>query len=216
MVSTLTSIGQVPDLLEGSKSSGFPGPSFGAFTPFACLAFLPDTWDMTPQLFESEAPSVPSAYNPTGFRSFSFDHPVLWYAPESERLACIREAWQNLFPNDPFMDFNSASEVLQFLWNPVALKPRVVVLDLSVSETSGLHILQAIRANPALHHLPVAVITPVSKLSSWEAGYNLGADWCFSGPEDPEQATFFVEAAFQHFQRGRLARSRPALVPELA
>jgi CheY-like chemotaxis protein len=138
-------------------------------------------------------------------------HPVLWYARPSETFTWIIDAWRGAFPNDPLLDFDSGAEVLQFLWNPIALKPRVIVLDANAPYPSGLHILQAIRANPSLKGLPVAVVTRAISLSYMEEAYALGADWCFVAPEDAEQATFFADLACKRFQEGRDKMSATAL-----
>jgi CheY-like chemotaxis protein len=129
--------------------------------------------------------------------------PVLWYSEENQHFPFVLEAWNEAFPGDAIFDFASDSEVLQFLWNPVALKPRVVVLDVNTCHPAGLHLLQAIRINPALSALPVALVTSLSQLSCLETAYALGADWCFLRPESPEQARLFTSIASQHFQRGR-------------
>jgi CheY-like chemotaxis protein len=130
--------------------------------------------------------------------------PVLWYSEENEHFSFILDAWNDAYPSDAIFDFTSDSEVLQFLWNPVALKPRVVVLDVNTCHPAGLHLLQAIRINPALSSLPVALVTSLSQLSCLEPSYAMGADWCFLRPESPEQARLFADVACQHFQRGRV------------
>ncbi|MDB6029825.1 MAG: hypothetical protein JWM16_163 [Verrucomicrobiales bacterium] len=140
-------------------------------------------------------------------RRSSFQAPVMWYAQPNHSFSFVLDAWNEAFPSDEIFDFTSDSEVLQFLWNPVALKPRVVVLDVDTSNPSGLRVLQAIRINPALSHLPVALVTSRSQLSCLEKGYAMGADWCFLRPENPEQARLFVDTAFQHFQHGRLKQN---------
>jgi CheY-like chemotaxis protein len=137
-------------------------------------------------------------------RRSSFQPPVMWYAQPNHYFSFVLDAWNDVFPSDEIFDFTSDSEVLQFLWNPIALKPRVVVLDVNTGDPSGLRLLQAIRMNPALSHLPVALVTSRSQLSCLEKEYAMGADWCFLRPEGPEQARLFVDAAFQHFQHGRL------------
>ena len=130
--------------------------------------------------------------------------PVLWYWEENQHFSFILDAWNEAFPGDAIFDFNSEAEVLQFLWNPVALKPRVVVLDVNTCHPCGLHLLQAIRINPALSSLPVALVTSLPQLSCLEKEYARGADWCFLRPESLEQARLFADTAFQHFQRGRV------------
>jgi len=41
-------------------------------------------------------------------------------------------------------------------------RPQVVLLDINMPGMSGLQIMQAMRANPSLHHIPVVVLTAVN------------------------------------------------------
>ena len=66
--------------------------------------------------------------------------------------------------------------------------PDLVVLDVMMpGGMDGLHVLDAIRANPALGHTRVIMVTARGQASDYEAGMNRGADAYFIKPFSPLQ-----------------------------
>lgn len=115
--------------------------------------------------------------------------PVLFYAaPETLYRDAVLDAWTETFPQETLLDFDTGGEVLQFLWNPIAIKPRLLILDVHTPEPSGLSILQAVRLNPVLCRLPIAILASRSDREAIEAAYALRANWCFQAPVDREGA----------------------------
>ena len=66
--------------------------------------------------------------------------------------------------------------------------PDLVVLDVMMpGGMDGLQVLDAIRANPALGHTRVIMVTARGQASDYEAGMNRGADAYFIKPFSPLQ-----------------------------
>lgn len=61
-------------------------------------------------------------------------------------------------------------------------QPRVVILDIMMKNRNGLEILKAIRADPALHHLPVLVLTAKGQDYDRRTALDLGADAFITKP----------------------------------
>jgi two-component system response regulator len=76
--------------------------------------------------------------------------------------------------------------------DPAAL-PSLVLLDLNLPKVDGREVLQAIRANPATHKLPVVVLTTSAEPFDVEATYALGVNSYIRKPVDFEQFVWAVK-----------------------
>jgi CheY-like chemotaxis protein len=70
--------------------------------------------------------------------------------------------------------------------------PGIVLLDLNLPKLDGREVLQAIRATPATHALPVIVLTTSAEPAEVEASYALGANSYIRKPVDFEQFVWAV------------------------
>jgi two-component system response regulator len=68
-----------------------------------------------------------------------------------------------------------------------------VLLDLNLPKVDGREVLQAIRANPATHKLPVVVLTTSAEPFDVEATYALGVNSYIRKPVDFEQFVWAVK-----------------------
>ncbi len=66
-------------------------------------------------------------------------------------------------------------------------RPDVVVLDIVMPHVSGLHLLEAIRGDIDLHHLPVLILTAVSDEETWLKSLELGATDLLTKPVRPSE-----------------------------
>lgn len=84
---------------------------------------------------------------------------------ELERLALIVEddaeiaRFVSLVINDLEFDFEVITNGQQALDRLAEVVPHLLILDLNLPGASGLQILQAVRRDPSLAHVPVVVIT---------------------------------------------------------
>jgi len=66
-------------------------------------------------------------------------------------------------------------------------RPQVVLLDINMPGMSGLQIMQAMRANPSLHHIPVVVLTAVNDPETKLKALGLGASDFLGKPVDESE-----------------------------
>jgi CheY-like chemotaxis protein len=66
-----------------------------------------------------------------------------------------------------------------------AERPDLIVLDMMMPGTSGLHVLDELRADPELGSIPVLMLTARTQRSDREAALNAGADRFLAKPFSP-------------------------------
>lgn len=71
--------------------------------------------------------------------------------------------------------------------------PSLVLLDLNLPKVDGREVLQAIRANPATHTLPVVVLTTSAEPFDVDSTYALGVNSYIRKPVDFEQFVWAVK-----------------------
>jgi two-component system response regulator MtrA len=75
-----------------------------------------------------------------------------------------------------------------------ARRPDLAVLDVMMPGVSGIHAIQAIRADGALRDLPVILLTARAQESDVEQGFDSGADDYITKPFSPRELAARVEA----------------------
>ena len=83
--------------------------------------------------------------------------------------------------------------------------PQCVLLDLKLPGTSGLEVLQWIRRNPRLKHLPVIVFTSSLLAEDIKTAYDMGANSYVSKPPDLDSLIALVKTIEQYWLRTNVA-----------
>ncbi len=71
--------------------------------------------------------------------------------------------------------------------------PRLIILDLKMSKTDGLEILQMIRNEPQIKHIPVVILTSSRMPSDLKQAYQLGCNAYVVKPVDHQSYTRTIE-----------------------
>jgi len=93
-------------------------------------------------------------------------------------------------------------------------RPTLVLLDLNMPRKGGFEVMEWIRAQPELRHLPVIVLTSSMRAGDVEQAFDFGATSFFVKPTRMEELITMVRCLrdwlhFSHFPRGsRAARAR--------
>jgi two-component system nitrogen regulation response regulator GlnG len=110
----------------------------------------------------------------------------------------------------PYRSFGLATEALEALGND---SPQVLVSDIRMPGTSGLELLQTVKARfPAL---PVIIMTAYSDLESAVAAFQGGAFEYLPKPFDVDQAVELIRRALDESLRDQAAEEAPASSPEI-
>jgi putative two-component system response regulator len=88
-----------------------------------------------------------------------------------------------------YTDISSTSNAAEVLPLLIRYEPDVVLLDIVMPSFNGLDLLQAIRADAQLTHLPVVMLTAVEDRETKHKALALGATDFLSKPVDPSELT---------------------------
>ena len=86
------------------------------------------------------------------------------------------------------------ASALAYLRDPANPRPDMVILDLNLPRMSGHQVLAAVRADPDLRRLPVAVLTTSAAEADVISTYDLGANCYLTKPVDVEQFIAVVQS----------------------
>lgn len=86
------------------------------------------------------------------------------------------------------------ASAMAHLLDPGEPLPDLVILDLNLPRKSGLEVLAAMRSNPALKRLPVAVLTTSSAETDVVRTYDLGANCFLTKPVNIDQFVHVVQS----------------------
>jgi two-component system, chemotaxis family, response regulator Rcp1 len=75
-----------------------------------------------------------------------------------------------------------------------APRPDLVILDLNLPKLSGHEVLEAMKADPALKRIPVAILTTSAAEKDVVQTYDLGANCYLTKPVDVEQFVHVVQS----------------------
>ncbi|MCW2543009.1 MAG: response regulator, receiver [Frankiales bacterium] len=86
------------------------------------------------------------------------------------------------------------ASAIAHLVDPATVLPDLVILDLNLPRKSGLEVLAAMRSDPMLNRLPVAVLTTSSAEADVVRSYDLGANCFLTKPVDIRQFVHVVHS----------------------
>ena len=94
-------------------------------------------------------------------------------------------------------------------------KPNLVLCDITMPEMNGHRVLEAVRADPAIAHLPFIFLTGWGEREDLRTGMNLGADDYLVKPVEPADLLAAVRTRLRrHQSAGRASTPLAAATPE--
>ncbi len=105
-----------------------------------------------------------------------------------------QEAFQEAKSLNPLYFVNDGVELMKYLRRQSPYEdedeypwPDLILLDLNMPKMGGRECLEAIRADPELHHLPVIIMTTSNREEEILKSYDLGANSYITKPVDFEK-----------------------------
>jgi CheY-like chemotaxis protein len=99
--------------------------------------------------------------------------PVLLVEDNEDHLDLTCEALQTAGLRNPVCAANSAQQARAYLQSPP--RPCLIVMDIRLPDASGLDLLREVKQNPALHDVPVVILTTSDDRPTINAACRLGA-----------------------------------------
>lgn len=123
----------------------------------------------------------------------------------------VCEAVRRAFASQPDLDFHYCTDPLEAIAVAERLKPTVILQDLVMPGVDGLDLVRRYRGHPALHAVPVIVLStkedPATKSDAFQAGAN---DYLVKLPDRVEliaRVRYHTRAYLDHVQRDEAYRA---------
>ena len=130
----------------------------------------------------------------------SRDKDILLVEDNPDDVELTRIAFQEARIANALVVVNDGAQALDYLFARGAYasrnpndQPSIVLLDLNLPKVDGREVLQAIRADPRTHSLPVVVLTTSTEPFDVEASYALGVNSYIQKPVDFERFVWAVK-----------------------
>ena len=88
--------------------------------------------------------------------------PILLVEDDLVDASTAKQALEDLMVKNPVIHKTDGEEALEYCKNPENQLPAIILLDLNMPKISGVEMLQIIKNDPQLQHIPIVVLT-VSK-----------------------------------------------------
>ena len=88
--------------------------------------------------------------------------PILLVEDDLVDASTAQQALEDLRVRNPVIHKTDGEEALEFLQNPDNPMPAIILLDLNMPKIGGIDLLEVLKKDPQLQHIPVVVLT-VSK-----------------------------------------------------
>jgi len=88
--------------------------------------------------------------------------PILLVEDDLVDASTAQQALEDLRVRNPVIHKTDGEEALEFLQNPDNPTPAIILLDLNMPKIGGIDLLEVLKKDPQLQHIPVVVLT-VSK-----------------------------------------------------
>lgn len=116
--------------------------------------------------------------------------PILLIEDDQVDAMTVRRALGDLHVTNPLVQREDGEAALEYLHDPGADKPCIILLDLNMPKMGGIEFLQAAKQDEALKVIPVVVLTTSSEQQDKIDSFNLGVAGYMAKPVDYRQ---FVE-----------------------
>ena len=133
----------------------------------------------------------------------------VWIADDDDSIRWVLEKALSR-ENIPLRSFSSADDVLVALKGEV---PQVLLSDIRMPGTSGLHLLEVARER--FPHLPIIIMTAYSDLDSAVSAFQGGAFEYLAKPFDLNKAVDLVKRAMKENERAAVVEKPVERMPEI-
>lgn len=123
---------------------------------------------------------------------------ILFIESDPDQIAPFIEAFENTAYTDNVHVVSTAAESIDFICQrgnyADAPKPDLILLDLHISEKSGLDVLNRLNEDAELRRVPVIAVTESAKEEDIARSYELSANAYVNKPSAPEEFDVLAEA----------------------
>ncbi len=136
--------------------------------------------------------------------SFVFDEPTRMLVADDDPILC---EFASVYLSSPIATVETVRDGAAALRRLQESHFEIALLDIGMPELDGFEVLHRIRADPALHHLPVMMLTGHEDIQSIDRAYNLGATAFTTKPVNWRQLSYHIRYVVRAGQAERALRA---------
>lgn len=116
--------------------------------------------------------------------------PILLVEDDQVDVMTVKRALKEIHVTNQIINLENGEEALQYLRDPVNMRPCIILLDLNMPIMNGIEFLQVVKKDAELKGIPVVVLTTSGEQQDKVNSFNLGVAGYMAKPVDYRQ---FVE-----------------------
>jgi CheY-like chemotaxis protein len=139
--------------------------------------------------------------------------PILLVDDDSTDAMLFKRAIEHLKIINPVIHMKTCREGLDYLRNPDDKKPWIVITDLNTPDMNGLELLKAVKADEALRHIIVIILSGSGDESDIAVSYELGAAGYMVKPSDHKKLVEIISTIHAYWTLSELPNESTASKP---
>ena len=113
--------------------------------------------------------------------------PILLVEDDSVDVMTVKRGFKELAIPYSLVHLPNGEEALKYLKDKSNEEPTLILLDLNMPRMSGIEFIRAVKADPALKHIPIVVLTTSKNERDVTMSFELGVAGYLVKPADYEQ-----------------------------
>jgi CheY-like chemotaxis protein len=130
--------------------------------------------------------------------------PILLIDDDSTDALLFERALEKLKITDPFVRLTDCKAALEYLSNQDNIKPWIIFTDLNTPEMNGVEFLRAVKADEALKHIIVIVLSGSGDEGDIVESYKIGAAGYMVKPSDHKKLIEIIGTTFAYWSLSEL------------
>jgi CheY-like chemotaxis protein len=132
--------------------------------------------------------------------------PILLVEDDTVDAMTVKRALRDLKVTNPVAHVTNGEDALGYLQDPAKPRPCLVLLDVNMPKMNGIELLQAVKGDPALHRIPVVMLTTSTNDQDIIQSFHLSAAGYMIKPVDYKKFVETVRTIDTYWRLSRIPK----------